>query len=152
MPTAAAAKKGIRNYLRTTAGLTAADKVTIRSAMVTPEEFALDMVVLGDVAAPQAQAGLARREETPTVQCWVIVTRPGGDEPAVDAARDRADALMALISAALAADRTAGGTVPPPARIDLSTSGLQESPVDWQGAAARRAEIPFTLVWTSHIT
>jgi hypothetical protein len=151
-PTVGQAKKGIRTYLLTISGLQPADGVTVRSATIAPEEFTDTLVILGDVVAPQTQAGLARRAENVTVTCWVIVTRPGGDETAVNLARDRADALIALISGALATDRTAGGVVPNPGRIDLATSGLQETPVTWENQAARQATIPFSLSWTSHIT
>lgn len=150
-PTVRQAKKGIRAYLQAVTGLRLVDGVTIRSATIAPEEFTDTLVILGDATAPQAQAGLARRAENVTVNCWVIVTKPGSDETAVDAAGDRADALIALISNALAADRTAGGAVPNPGRIDLATSGLEESPKVWNNEAARRAEIPFSLSWTSHI-
>ncbi|HEY3261851.1 MAG TPA: hypothetical protein VGJ95_16565 [Pseudonocardiaceae bacterium] len=151
-PTARQAKKGIRNYLVAVTGLRPADGVTIRSATIAPEEFNDTLVILGDVIAPQAQAGLARRAENATVTCWVIVTKPGSDETAIDTAGDRADALIALVSNALAADRTAGGSVPNPGRIDLATSGLEETPVTWENQAARRATIPFSLSWTSHIS
>jgi hypothetical protein len=151
-PPVSHAKKGIRTYLVGVTGLRPADSVTVRSATIAPEEFNDTLVVLGDVVAPQAQAGYAKRAETVTMTCWVIVTKPGSDETAVDAARDRADALIALVSGALAADRTAGGSVGNPGRIDLATSGLEESPVTWENQAARRATIPFSLSWTSHIT
>jgi hypothetical protein len=146
-----AAKRGIRTYLATTGGLGAADGVTIRSAMVDPEEFTGDMVILGDVTVPQAQAGLATRAKTPTVTCWVIVTRPGADEDAIDAAGDRAEQLLALIEAALDADRSAAGTILPPGQIVVATSGLEETPTGPDGSAARRATIGFQLSWTSHI-
>jgi hypothetical protein len=150
-PTPRQAKKGIRNYLVAVTGLRPADGVIIRSAVVAPEEYGSDMVVLGDVIAPQAQAGLARRSENVTVGCLVEITRPGSDETAIDVVGDRADAVIALISNAFAADRTAGGAVPNPGRIDIATSGLEESPVPGENAA-RRATIPFSLSWTSHIT
>jgi hypothetical protein len=151
-PTPRQTKKKIRVYLLTISGLQPADGVVVRSATIAPEEFTDTLVVLGDVVAPQAQAGLARRSENVTVTCWVIVTRPGSDETAIDNAGDDADAIIALISNALAADRTAGGSVPNPGRIDLATSGLEETPVTWNNNAARRATIPFSLSWTSHIT
>jgi hypothetical protein len=151
-PTPRQTKKKIRVYLLTISGLQPADGVVVRSATIAPEEFTDTLVVLGDVVAPQAQAGLARRSENVTVTCWVIVTRPGSDETAIDNAGDDADALIALVSNALAADRTAGGSVPNPGRIDLATSGLEETPVTWNNNAARRATIPFSLSWTSHIT
>jgi hypothetical protein len=147
-----AAKRGIRQFLVTTPGLGTADGVTVRSAAVTPEEFTGDMVILGDTTAPQVQAGLASRAKTPTVTCWVVVTRPGSGEAAIDAAGDRAEVLMALVEAALDADRTAAGSVLPPGQVVVTSSGLEESPVDWDSAAARRATIPFQLSWTSHIT
>lgn len=146
------AKDGIGTYLETTSGLTAADGVTVRTAAVTPEEFTGDMLILGDITAPQTQVGLGSRAASPTMPCWVVITRPGGDEAAIRATRARAAAVMALAEAALKADPSAAQTVTNPGRIVVTTSGLEESPVDWQRSAARRATIPFTLSWTSHIT
>jgi hypothetical protein len=151
-PTFGQAKKGMRTYLLMISGLKPTDGVSLRSATIAPEEITPKQVILGDVVAPQTQAGYAKRAENPTMTCWVIVTKSGSDETAIDLARDDADALMALISNALAADRTAGGSVPNPGRIDLATSGLEETPITWNNNAARRATIPFSLSWTSHIT
>ena len=147
-----AAKRGIRTYLATTAGLGPADGVTIWSAYVDPGSWTAQTVVLGDVTAPQTQAGLATRARTATAACAVVVTVSGGDETAIDAAGARADELRALIEAALKADPSAAGTVTNPGRIVVATSGLEESPATWEGSAARRATVPFTLTWTTHIT
>lgn len=144
-------KDGLGGYLATTAGLRPADAVAVRTAAVTPEEFVMDMVILGDVVAPQSRPGLATREARPTVTCWVVITRPGVDEAAVRAARARAAALMGLIEGAIRADPTAAGTIAPPGGLAVATSGLEESPVDWHGQAARRATVPFSLSWTSHV-
>ena len=147
-----AVKTGLAAYLRTTEGLQPTDGVTIRRADPEPAQFKLQMVVLGQVTAPQAQAGLARRAETPTMTCWVFVTKPGVGDAAEQAVAGRAYELLALIEGALAADRTAAGTVPPPGRLDITSTALEEMPVDWDGSAARRAQLQFQLSWTSHIT
>lgn len=146
-----AGKKGIRNFLVATTGLRPQDGVTVRSATITPEEFTADLIVLGDATAPQALAGLEKRSETVTLNCWVVITRPGTGETAVDDARDRAAVVIGLVQAALEADRSAAGAVPAPAQITVATSGLAESPVSWDGTGARRAEQAFSLSWTAHI-
>jgi hypothetical protein len=152
--TIAAGKKGIRDYLRTTPGLTPNDGVTVRSADITPDEMTPvvegGLIILGSVSTSQAQAGLQGRAETPTVSCWAIVGHPGGDEDAIDAVRDRAEELLALIEQALTADPSAAGTILPPGRVIVTAGGLEETPVSWDGAAARRAQRAFTLSWTSH--
>ena len=145
-------KTGLRNYLRTSDGLRPADSVTVRSAVIAPDEFnpAADTIVLGNVSTSQDQAGLMGRSETTTLTCWVIVTRAGGDETAVETVRDRAEAIMALVEDALDANPSAGGAVPAPGQIGVATSSLEESPADLEGMALRRAELQFTLSWTSH--
>ncbi len=148
----AQAKDGLGGYLATTTGLRPADAVTVRTAAVTPEEFTPDMVILSDVVAPRSGPGLATREAKPTITCWVVITRPGTDEIAIRAARARAAAVMGLIEGAVKADPTAAGTIQPPGGLAVATSGLEESPVDWDGSAARRATVPFSLSWTSHVT
>jgi adenosylcobinamide amidohydrolase len=145
-----AVKQGLRSYLTAQTGLRPTDGVTVRSATILPEQFTTDLVILGDATASQAQAGLASRAETPTLNCWVIVTRPGDTEATIDTARTAAAALATLIEAALKADPLAGGTVPRPGRVVFASTGLSESPVSWDGTAARRAEAAFTLTWTSH--
>lgn len=146
----AGAKNGIADYLQTTPGLRPADEVTVRSAAPDPEEPIRHLIVLGDVIAPQAQAGLQTRQGSPTMTCEVSIVEPGVGEVAIRAARARATAVMKLVEQALAADLTAAGAVPGPGQIRVATSGLQEGPVDWSGAAARQATIPFSLTWTSH--
>jgi hypothetical protein len=145
-----AVKKGLRDFLVAQTGLRPVDGVTIRSATITPEQFSADLVILGDATATQAQAGLASRAETPTLNCWAIVTRPGDTEDVIDTARTAAAALATTVEAALKADPLAGGTVPRPGRVVFASTGLSESPVSWDGAAARRAEVAFSLTWTSH--
>jgi hypothetical protein len=147
----AAAKKGLRTYLRSWEGLRPGDGVVIRSAPVTPEEADDKQVIFGDVTAPQTQAGLARRAETPTMTCWIETTSAGADETAVDTARDQADALLTLVSAALRADPTAGGTIPAPGFTVIGESSVTEYPIDIDGSAGRRAQYRFTLTWESHI-
>jgi hypothetical protein len=147
-----AAKKGIRDRLRTTTGLRPEDGWVVRSAAVPPEEIKADMVILGDVTATQTQAGLATRAKTSTCTGWVMVTRPGAGEDAIDQAGDRADEGMSLVEGALAAAPSVGGAVLPPGQVKVATSGLEETPVDWNGSAARRAIVPFSLSWTSHVT
>jgi hypothetical protein len=147
-----AAKDGIATFLSATSGLRTADQVTVRSGVLAPEDFTGDLVVLGDATLPATgPPGLAGRQATVTVQGWVIVTRPGSDETAVRAVRARAAALMGLVEASLDADPTAAGTVQPPGGLTAAPTGLEESSVDDNGTAARRATIPFQLGWTSHV-
>jgi len=148
----AQAKDGIGDYLAATAGLRDADGVTVRTATIAPEEFTYEMVILGDVTAPQGRPGLRGRSATPTMTCWVVITRAGGDETAVRAARARATAVMGLVEGATSADPTMAGTVQPPGGLQVASGGLEESPVAWDEQAARRATIPFSLSWTSHVT
>jgi len=150
MGTVAAGKAGIRDFLKTSPGLTATDGVKVASADPLPEEMATAMLLLGGVTIAYGQAGLQGRAETPTVSCWAISVKPGNGEDAVDAARDAAEALFTLAETALAADPSAAGSVPPPGRVVITAGGLEESPVSWDGAAARRADRAFSLTWTSH--
>jgi hypothetical protein len=152
MGSVAAGKAGIRDFLKVTPGLRAADGVKVASADVPPEEMTTAMVLLGSVTIVYEQAGLQGRAETPTVSCWVISVQPGNGEDAVDLARDAAEALFSLVEAALAADPSAAGAVPPPGRAVITAGGLTESPVSWDGSAARRADRAFSLTWTSHTT
>ena len=147
-----AVKTGLAAFLRSTEGLRPTDGVTIRRADPEPARFALQMVVLGSATAPQTQAGLASRAETPTLTCWIFVTKAGVGDAAEQAVADRAYQILALIEGAIAADRTAGGTVPPPGRLDITSTALEELPVDWDGSAARRAQLSFSVSWTSHIS
>jgi hypothetical protein len=151
--TVAEAKTGVWQRLATTVGLTVADGVTVRSATIAPEEFEADMVILGDVTiSAGARPGLAGRAANPTMNGWVIITRPEGDEAAMRSARDRAAAVMGLVEAAVMADPTADGTIAGPGGTTVSVSALEESPVDLGGQAARRATYPFSISWTSHLT
>jgi hypothetical protein len=152
MPSSVATvKKGLRDFLKVAPGLTTADGVTIRSAPITPEELTALQVTFGDVTAPQAQAGLVRRAESPTMTCWIETTAPGSDETAIDTARDQGAALLALVSGALRADPTAAGTIPAPGFTVIGETGVVEFPIDLDGSAARRAQYRFTVTWTSHI-
>jgi hypothetical protein len=145
-----AVKAGLRQYLANTDGLRPTDGWTVRSADPDPREMSKQMIVLGTVTAPQAQAGLATRAETPTLTGWVIATRVGVGEATVAAARELAYDGFALIEGALAADRTAAGTVPAPGRLNITSTTLEEMPVDWDGSAARRAQLQFQVSWESH--
>jgi len=139
--------------LATTEGLQDADGVTVRSATIAPEEFQADMVILGDVTiGPGARPGLAGRAASPSMSGWVVITRPEGSEEAIRAARDRAAQVMGLVEAAIGTDPTADGTVRGPGGTAVNISALEESPVDWNGQAARRATYPFTVSWTSHVS
>jgi hypothetical protein len=147
------AKDGLWQRLRTTAGLRLDDGVTVRSAAITPEEFEADMVILGDVTiGPATRPGLAGRQARPTMNGWVIITRPGGDEEATATTRRRAAEIMALVEATVVADPTIDGTIAGPGGTTVSVSGSEESPVDWNGTAARRVTVPFSLSWTSHVS
>jgi hypothetical protein len=153
MPTSSvpAAKQGLRTYLRSWEGLRPDDDVVIRSAPVDPEDLAPNQITFGDVAAPRTRIGLAGWSETPTMTCWIQVTRPGDGDDAEDDARDQAAALLALVEAALAADPGASATIPAPAQAGIGTSDLTEFPVDLDGVAGRRAQYRFTVTWTSHL-
>jgi hypothetical protein len=153
MPTSVpAAKAGIRDYLRTIDGLRPTDGVTVRGAPVAPGEATDKQVILGDVIAPQGRAGLSRKAETPTMTCWLRVTRPGADDAAEDAARDDAAGLLALVQAAITTDPTCAGAIPPPGRTMVGESELQEYPTDaGDGTAGRGAQYRFTITWESHI-
>lgn len=146
-----AAKKGLRDYLRTIPGLTPADQVVIRSAPVAPDELADRQLTLGDVVAPQARAGLARKEETPSLTCWLRIIRPGDDENAADTVRDEAASLLALVEGALLRDPSAAGTIVPPGGTRVTSSTLEEFPADLNGTAGRGAQYTIVIGWTSHI-
>jgi hypothetical protein len=149
----ATAKTGIWQRLTTTAGLTDADGVTVRSATIAPEEFQGEMVICGDITiGPGPRPDLVGRSANPTMNGWVIITRLEGSEQAIQAARTRAAEVMGLVEAAVMADATVGGTVRGPGGTTVAVSALEESPVDWRGQAARRATYPFTVSWTSHVT
>jgi hypothetical protein len=144
-------KTGIADLLATTDGLRPADEVTVSSGPVEPLP-SRDMIILGEVTTPQSRPGLATREGRPTMNGWVIVSRPEGGEAAIREARAVASRYMGLIEAAIRADPTAAGTITPPGGTRVASSGLQESPADWNGQAVRQATIPFSVSWTSHIT
>jgi hypothetical protein len=148
------AKTGIWQRLTTTPGLTTADDgVTVRSATIAPEELQGDMVICGDVTiGASARPGLAGRSANPTMNGWVIITRPEGDEPAIQEIRRRAAEVMGLVEATVMADPTADGTIQGPGGTTVSVSALEESPVDLNGQAFRRATYPFSISWTSHVT
>lgn len=147
-----AAKKGLRDYLRTIPGLTPDDKVVIRSAPVAPDQLADKQLTLGDVSAPQARAGLARKEESPTLTCWLRVVRPGDDEAAMDTVRDEAAGLLALVEDALLRDPSAAGTIAPPGGTWVTNSTLEEYPaMTAAGTAGRGAQYTFQIQWVSHI-
>jgi hypothetical protein len=146
----AEAMDGIGDYLATTAGLTAADGVTVHTGPVEPLP-SRDMVMFGDATTPQGRPGLQGRSATPTWNGWVIVARPGSGEDAIRLARARATELMRLIEGAIKADPTMAGTIQPPGGLQVTTSALQQNPADWDGSAVRQATIPFSLSWTSHI-
>lgn len=145
-----AAKAGIRAYLASWPGLQPADGVTIRSAPGL--ELPDDTVELGRVLAPEAQEGLEKRAETPAMTCWCQATRPGTDETAIDAARVRAYALLALVKQAIKADPAANRSVVPPGQLVVGDSELIEAPADTDGSGTRRAQVRFSITWTSHIT
>lgn len=145
-----AVKAGLCTYLASWEGLRPGDSVTVRSAPGV--DLPDDTVELGDVTAPQARAGLAAMAESPTMTCWVQATRPGTDEAAIGAARDRAYDLFALVAAAIAADPSAGGAVLAPAGTAVGTSTLVEAAADLAGGGGRRAQVRFTVTWVSHIS
>jgi hypothetical protein len=144
-----AVKTGLRIYLASWEGLRPGDGVTVHSA--PGGELPDDVVELGEVSAPQTRIGLAGKAEAPTMTCWVQATKAGGDEEAIEGARGRAYELLALVEAALTADPTAGGTVPPPQGTTVGASSLIEVPAEVQGGGGRRAQVRFTISWTSHL-
>jgi len=145
-------KPGLRVFLAATEGLRPANGVTVHSADPDPRQLTKESIVLGQVTAPQTQAGLARRAETATLTCTIVVTKAGVGETAIASARDRVYELEALLVGALAADPTAGGVVPPPGQLKVTSSTLDEAPVDWDGSAMRQARLSLSIGWTSHIT
>jgi hypothetical protein len=145
-----AVKAGLRTYLASWEGLRPGDGVTVRSA--PGGELPDDVVELGEVTAPQTRTGLRGKAENPTMTCWVQSTRAGGDEGAIEAARGRAYALLALVEAALTADPTASGTVPAPQGTTVGDSSLVEAPAEGPGGGMRRAQVRFSITWTSHLS
>jgi hypothetical protein len=147
-----AVKTGLRVYLASWEGLRPGDKVTVRSAPGV--ELGDDIIELGDVTTTQGRAGLAGKTEDATMTCWCQATRPGtSEESSVVPARARAYALLAAVEEALAADPTAGGVVPPPqGTLTVGGASLVEAPADLTGGGGRRAQVRFTISWTSHIT
>jgi hypothetical protein len=144
-----AVKAGLRTYLASWEGLRPGDGVTVNSA---PDgDLADNMVEFGEVIAPQTRAGLAGKVENPTMTCWVQSTKAGTDEDAKAAARDAAYALLALVEAAVVADPSAGGTVPPPAGTTVGDSSLVEARAEGPGGGMRRAQVRFSITWTSRI-
>jgi len=146
-----AVKAGLRTYLASWEGLRPGDGVTVRSA--PGGELPDDVVELGEVTAPQTRASLTSKAETPTMTCWVQATKASGDEEAaIEAARGRAYELLALVQAALTADPTGGGTVPAPGGTTVGDSSLVEAPAEGPGGGMRRAQVRFSITWTSHIS
>jgi hypothetical protein len=145
-----AVKTGVCDYLTSWQGLRPADGVVVSSAGTAT--LADHQVTLGDVVAPQARSGLARTAETPTMTCYTGVSKPGDGEAAIRAARQAAGALLTLVQAAIRADPTCGGAIPPPGGSMLGEIALEEYPTDIDGIAARRADYRFTITWESHIT
>ena len=145
-----AVKRGLRVYLASWEGLRPGDGVTVRSAP-TGANLPDDTIELGDVNAPQTRAGLVAKAENATMTCWAQATIGGDGEEAIDAARTRAFELLALVEAALTADPTASGTVAPPRGTTVADSTLIEAPTDHDGSAGRRAQVRFTISWTSHL-
>jgi hypothetical protein len=145
-----AALRGLRTYLASWPGLRESDGVQVRSA---PDVGPLsdDAVEFGDVVAPQRKIGLTSKEETPTITCWTQATVDSTDEDAKDLARLNAYGLLALVEEALAADQTAAGTIARPAGATVGTSTLVQTPADAPGGGTRRAQVRFTISWTSHI-
>jgi hypothetical protein len=147
-----AVKPGLRQFLATTTGLTPTAGVTVHSADPDPRQLTKESVILGQVSAPQEQAGLGpRRAETATLTCTILVSKPGVGETAIETARSRVYELEALLVGALAEDPTAGGVVPPPGQLKVTSSTLDEAPVDWDGSAMRQARLQLSIGWTSHI-
>ena len=146
-----AVKRGLRIYLASWEGLRPGDGVTVRSAP-SGADLPDDTVELGDVQAPQTRAGLTGKAEAPTMTCWTQASAPGIGEDAIEVARARAYALLGYVEAALTADPTAGGTVSPPRGTTVADSGLVETLTDHNGSGGRRAQVRFTISWTSHLT
>ena|SRR5215218_5973331 len=145
-----AAKAGIRAYLASWPGLRETDGVTVRSAPGT--DLPDDTVELGSTTATQTVEGLTARAEAATMTCWVQATRPGTDETTVGVARTRAYVLLGLVEQALRADPGANRSVPPPGQAAVGDSTLIEAPADTDGSGTRRAQVRFSITWTSHIT
>ena len=128
------------------------DGVTVRSAP-SGADLPDDTVELGDVQAPQTRADMrGGKAEAATMTCWTQASAPGTGEDAIEVARARAYQLLAMVEAALTADPTAGGTVSPPRGTTVADSGLVETLTDHNGSGGRRAQVRFTISWTSHLT
>jgi hypothetical protein len=150
---AAAAKTAIWQRLTTTPGLREADGIRVVSASVSPDELGFDTwVELGDITiAAVGNAGFARREWRMTMAGHVTVTDLVGDEEAIQATRNQATALMALVEATVADDPTADQAIGGPGGTAVNVLALQETPAQVAGQAARRASCPFTVTWSSHL-
>lgn len=146
-------KDGLADYLASFQGLRPSDGVAVNSASIAPNEANGKDIVLGDVTAPQAPAGLQAVAESATMTCWIWAVVPGNDEVARRAARRAAYDLLALVERAVAADRTAQGSVPAPGGLAVGEGSLVEDPTDPPpgGTAGRRADLRFTITWTSHL-
>jgi hypothetical protein len=156
--TVPAVKKALRPWLR--ARLDAASMPTVKVATAIRDATTItqddEAVVLGNVTGPQEWAGLGaqRKTETPTITCWIEIAKPGDGEDAIDAARDRAYAILAVVEAALRADPTAGGAIPNPNITAVAQADLEESPIELGpqgGVAGRFARLRSTITYTARI-
>lgn len=147
-----AVKTGLAAYLSTTDGLRRTQGVTVRASAPDSKERATELVFLGGVTASQTQAGLAQRAEAATLTCIIEVAKVGVGDAKATEARDRAYEIEAAVTGALAADRSAAGTVPPPGQLAVTGSTLTEFPDLVGESPARVAQIELSIAWTSHIT
>ena len=150
--TVPAVKAGLRNWLRTLPGLTLLDGVTIHGAPVGPDAPTTNLVVLGEVTAPQTFDVLAAdgiKTERPTLTGWCVCTAAGTGDEAEDTARAGAYALFAVIEAAIEADPSAGGVIPGPMRAEVTESGLTEAAGAENEGGKRVAQIRWLLTWGS---
>jgi hypothetical protein len=147
-----AVKAGLRQYLRTTEGLRPTNGLSVRCADPEPEDMTTQLVVLGSATTSQTQAGLAARAEAVTLTCSVLIVKIGVGETKADEARARAYEVYELVEGAIKTDRAAAGTVPPPGRLDIASTALEEFPVLWGEHPGRKAQLQFQVSWTSHIT
>jgi hypothetical protein len=151
----AAAKDGLWQLLSTTPGLTDTDGVRVASAAVSPDELAVgtDVVELGSViVAPPTRPDLQGRGASPTISGWVTITRPLGNEVAVQTTRERAAAVMGLVERTVMGNPSANGTIAPPGPTTVAVLSLSDAPGDFKGQAVRRTICTFSISWTSHTT
>jgi hypothetical protein len=122
-------------------------RVTIVTGAVDPESAGTESIQFTDIeeTAEWRQVGPLALEATATVTGFIWVVRPGAGEPAIQAARARADELRMVLLETLLADPTIGRTV--------ESARLSGATYD-QGVTAdgqRACRVTFRIVLTAHV-